>query len=198
MSTSSGQPTLKAIWAQSLNAVIGRDGAMPWYAPEDLTHFKNQTLGAPVIMGRKTWESFPAAYRPLPGRDNFVISSRVSTPQPGAGALWVPSMDAALELASSAGDTLWLIGGSSLYHAVFERDDLPHVAGSRVTEVQRTVFATVAEGESTAPELGSDWVLQDATEWATSAKGWVQPVAGGEKKPLEYRFETWVLADHQD
>lgn len=52
-------PRLGAIWAQTSAGVIGRDGTMPWYAPEDLTHFKAVTLGKPVIMGRRTWESIP-------------------------------------------------------------------------------------------------------------------------------------------
>jgi len=52
-------PRLGAIWAQTSSGVIGRDGTMPWYAPEDLAHFKAVTLGKPVIMGRRTWESIP-------------------------------------------------------------------------------------------------------------------------------------------
>ena len=68
---------LGAIWAQTDAGIIGRDGDMPWYAPEDLAHFKKVTLGAPVIMGRRTWESFPPRFRPLPGRTNIVISRSV-------------------------------------------------------------------------------------------------------------------------
>ena len=58
---------LGAIWTQTDTGIIGRDGDMPWYAPEDLAHFKKVTLGAPVIMGRRTWESLPPRFRPLPG-----------------------------------------------------------------------------------------------------------------------------------
>ena len=65
---------LGAIWAQTDAGIIGRHGDMPWRATEDLAHFKAVTLGAPVIMGRRTWESFPPRFRPLPGRTNIVIS----------------------------------------------------------------------------------------------------------------------------
>ena len=87
---------LGAIWAQTDAGVIGRAGDMPWRAPEDLAHFKAVTLGAPVIMGRRTWESFPPRFRPLPGRTNIVISRSVSEAEERDGALWVPSLDAAL------------------------------------------------------------------------------------------------------
>ncbi|WP_425280681.1 dihydrofolate reductase [Leucobacter insecticola] len=65
---------LGMIWAQSRNGAIGRDGDMSWHLPEDLAHFKRVTLGAPVIMGRRTWESLPERFRPLPGRANIVVS----------------------------------------------------------------------------------------------------------------------------
>ena len=87
---------LGAIWAQTDAGIIGRNGDMPWYAPEDLAHFKKVTLGAPVIMGRRTWESFPPRFRPLPGRTNIVISRSVTEAKERDGALWVPSLDAAL------------------------------------------------------------------------------------------------------
>ena len=93
---------LGAIWTQTDAGIIGRDGDMPWYAPEDLAHFKKVTLGAPVIMGRRTWESLPPRFRPLPGRTNIVISRSVAEAQERDGALWVPSLDAALYAARDA------------------------------------------------------------------------------------------------
>ena len=93
---------LGAIWTQTDAGIIGRDGDMPWYAPEDLAHFKKVTLGAPVIMGRRTWESIPPRFRPLPGRTNIVISRSVAEAQERDGALWVPSLDAALYAARDA------------------------------------------------------------------------------------------------
>src|SRR6186997_2452356 len=65
---------LGVVWAQTSTGVIGRDGGMPWRLPEDMRHFTRLTTGHPVIMGRKTWESFPDQYRPLPGRTNIVIT----------------------------------------------------------------------------------------------------------------------------
>ena len=110
---------LGAIWAQSLDGVIGDGVVMPWHVPEDLKHFKEVTMGAPVIMGRKTWESLNPKFRPLPGRENIVLSSR----EPGewsAGATVVDNLDAALDAAP--GDA-WIIGGGQLYHSALERVD---------------------------------------------------------------------------
>lgn len=185
------QAVLGAVWAQSLNAVIGRDGTMPWYAPEDLAHFKEVTVGAPVIMGRKTWDSFPEKYRPLPDRMNIVVSSRVQFPTPAAGALWVPSFDAALEIAVAESDFVWLIGGATLFNKVLQRTDLPAVEGGQLSVVERSVFDAVVEGDTFAPDLGADWHLADTTDYSPSAKGWIQAHADGEKQDFSYRFETW-------
>ena len=127
---------LGAIWAQTDAGVIGRAGDMPWRAPEDLAHFKAVTLGAPVIMGRHTWESFPPRFRPLPGRTNIVISRSVSEAEERDGALWVPSLDAALYAARDAvgapveatpADTAavdaWIIGGGSVYAEALSRNN---------------------------------------------------------------------------
>ena len=65
---------LRAIWAQNLMGLIGDGKSMPWHVPEDLQHFKKLTLGSPIIMGRRTWESLPM--QPLPGRKNLVLSRR--------------------------------------------------------------------------------------------------------------------------
>jgi dihydrofolate reductase len=66
--TPSTTPRIGLIYARARNGVIGRDGVMPWHLPEDLAHFKRTTLSHPVVMGRKTWDSLPARFRPLPGR----------------------------------------------------------------------------------------------------------------------------------
>ena len=143
-SSSPARPCLGAIWAQTDAGIIGRDGTMPWRAPEDLAHFKTVTVGKPVIMGRRTWESFPPRFRPLPERTNIVISRSITgdsaEPLKRDGAFWVPSLDAALTL---AGDmpltpnatrhpdsphqrvTAWIIGGGSVYAEALSRDDLP-------------------------------------------------------------------------
>ena len=122
--------TLGAIWAQTIDGVIGRDGVMPWHVPEDLQHFKEATSGKPVIMGRRTWESLPDAYKPLPGRTNIVVSRSVDTVEARDGGIWVSSLDAALEVAHKAqeatnADSLadaWVIGGGTLHlHRVRHR-----------------------------------------------------------------------------
>jgi dihydrofolate reductase len=83
---------LHLIYARAANGVIGQQGRLPWHLPEDLAHFKRSTLGCPVIMGRKTWDSLPQKFRPLPGRDNIVITRQ--TDWHGSGAKPVASLDA--------------------------------------------------------------------------------------------------------
>ena len=84
-----GSPVVGMIWAQTVDGVIGRDGTMPWHLPEDLAHFRRTTQGHPVIMGRRTWESFPEKYRPLPGRTNIVVSRQDPDPAEYRGAVVV-------------------------------------------------------------------------------------------------------------
>ncbi|WP_272878668.1 dihydrofolate reductase [Rothia nasimurium] len=185
-------PELAAIWAQAGNGVIGRNGDMPWYAPEDLAHFKALTLGAPVIMGRVTWESFPPRFRPLPGRLNLVITRSVSQVEEKDGAVWAPSLDAALGAAQSLAPdapTYWVLGGGSLYTEALHRTDLPGVAGWQVTRVERTLFEAEIPGDTYAPKLGADWALVAEDAPVRSEKGYAL-TATGEKLPLTMRFQT--------
>ena len=92
------------IWAQSTSGVIGRDGSIPWDVPEDLIRFKELTVGRTVVMGRRTWESLPARFRPLPGRRNVVLTHQTDFMADGATVL--QSLDDAL----TDPDT-WVIGG---------------------------------------------------------------------------------------
>jgi dihydrofolate reductase len=124
------------VWAQSANGVIGRDGALPWHLPEDLKHFRALTAGAAVLMGRRTWQSLPPRYRPLPGRRNLVLSR---TPQEGVETF--PSLRQALDAVS--GD-VWVIGGAAVYKAA-----LPLADRIVVTEI-RELF----EGDTYAPTVG--------------------------------------------
>ena len=102
------EPVIAMIWAQTPERVIGRDGTMPWHVPEDLAHFRAHTHGHPVIMGRRTWESFPARFRPLPGRTNIVVSRTLTATEEAsaelraAGAVVVPDFGAALAAAAEA------------------------------------------------------------------------------------------------
>jgi dihydrofolate reductase len=76
--------TVGLIWAQSTSGVIGRDGTIPWHLPEDLARFKTLTMGHTVVMGRRTWDSLPARFRPLPGRRNVVLTRNRGFDAPGA------------------------------------------------------------------------------------------------------------------
>ena len=100
------------IWAQSLDAVIGVDGKIPWSIPDDTKYFKEQTEGCTVVMGRKTWESLPDAFRPLPGRDNVVVTSeRDFTSRQGVAV--ARSIGDAIRGART--NTVWIIGGERMY-----------------------------------------------------------------------------------
>ena len=106
--------TIGLIWAQADGGVIGKDGVMPWHVPEDLAHFKQVTLGAPVIMGRKTWDSLPPRFRPLPGRRNIVVTRQADWQHADVDV--VHSIDDALALAAegTTDGIVWVIGGAQL------------------------------------------------------------------------------------
>jgi dihydrofolate reductase len=103
--------------AVAANGVIGRDGDLPWRIPADLRHFKAVTMGKPVIMGRRTWQSIG---RPLPGRRNIVISRDPAFA--AAGAEVVASLEAALAAAADANEAM-VIGGGEVYAAALPRAD---------------------------------------------------------------------------
>ena len=111
---------LNLIYAQAANRVIGRNNQLPWHLPEDLAHFKRTTLGQPVIMGRKTWDSLPERFRPLPGRHNIVVTRQPQWQAPGATV--AHQLGTAL---SAAGDVprLFVIGGAELYAAALPLAD---------------------------------------------------------------------------
>src|SRR5919199_4010190 len=112
--------------AVAANGVIGKDGHLPWHLPEDLRHFKRLTLGHPIIMGRRTWESLRG---PLPGRDNIVITHRPGYEAPGAAV--ANSLEAALALC--AGEPVaFVIGGQGLF-----AESLPMAAGLVMTEIYK-------------------------------------------------------------
>jgi len=121
--------------AAARNGVIGRDGGLPWRLPADLQHFKRLTLGHPVLMGRRTWESLG---RPLPGRTNLVLTRAEGYVAPGATV--VHSLDEALAVAGPV-PVLMVIGGAELY-----RQCLPRAAVLHLTEVHADV-----EGDTRFP-----------------------------------------------
>ena len=135
---------LHLIYARARNGVIGANNSLPWHLPEDLAHFKRTTLGQPVIMGRKTWESLPPKFRPLPGRLNIVV-----TRQPdwhATGAVPAHSIEDAMRQCPEASDA-WVIGGAEIYAQA-----APLASTAVVTEIEQDF-----EGDAFAPELGQNW-----------------------------------------
>ena len=136
---------INLIYARAANGVIGKDGVMPWHLPEDLAHFKQLTHGSPVIMGRKTWDSLPPRFRPLPGRSNIVITRQADWQAEGAQR--ADSLEDALRLAAPSPE-LWIIGGAQIY-ALAE----PLANRAEVTEIAQDF-----SGDALAPVLGAHWV----------------------------------------
>jgi dihydrofolate reductase len=146
---------INMIFARSANGVIGKNNAMPWHLPEDLAHFKKLTLGCPVIMGRKTWYSIPAKFRPLPGRTNIVVT-RQSDWQP-EGANTAGSLQAALEQCYAASD-VWIIGGAQIYAQ----------AEPLANRIEMTLIDKDFDGDAFAPTLGSQWQAIHKEDHASS------------------------------
>ena len=118
---------LVLIAAMARGRVIGRGNALPWHLPEDMAHFRAVTRGHPVIMGRKTWDSLPERFRPLPGRRNLVVTRNAAWQAAGAEAM--PSFDAAMAATAGAA-RVFVIGGAELYAAA-----LPHADTLLLTEI---------------------------------------------------------------
>jgi dihydrofolate reductase len=153
------------IYARAANGVIGKDNAMPWHLPEDLAHFRRHTQGCPVIMGRKTWESLPPKFRPLPGRLNLVLTRDEATAADLRAQGAMPMRDLSAALAHCAGQVpppaeVWVMGGAQIYALA-----LPLAQRVVVTEIDQTF-----EGDAFAPVLGQDW-RETAREAHTSSTG---------------------------
>lgn len=109
------------IAAVSENRVIGKDGDIPWHFPEDLKHFKEETTGSPVVMGRGTFESLPDDFQPLPNRTNIVLTR--SEPSYEESVEIANSLEEALQIASKNGKKVYIIGGASVYKQAIESAD---------------------------------------------------------------------------
>ncbi len=136
---------INMIFARSRNGVIGKNNAMPWHLPEDLAHFKQLTSGWPVIMGRKTWDSLPPQFRPLPHRTNVVITRQADWTE--RGAVVAASLPEALQLCA-ASEEVWVIGGAQIYAQ----------AEPIAQRIEVTEIADDFQGDAFAPLLGSRWV----------------------------------------
>ncbi|KGJ73491.1 dihydrofolate reductase [Cryobacterium roopkundense] len=157
--------TVTLVWAQSRNRVIGAGGVLPWRLPEDLARFRALTAGGAVIMGRKTWESLPERFRPLPGRLNIVLTRSLGWNS--MGTVVVHALDDALVAAN--GQEIWVIGGREVFDQALNQAD-----ALEVTEINED-FA----GDTTAPKIQSGWVV----DYTDPHSGWRTSETG-----LDYRF----------
>jgi len=159
--------TTSLIWAQAANGCIGHEGSIPWRLPEDLKLFRSLTMGQTVLMGRATWDSLPEAFRPLPRRQNLVMTRASDWTAPGAVA--VGSIDAALAAADSE---VWVIGGEQIYRAA-----MPYAHRLVVTELD-----TAYVGDTFAPAIDASWTVTTRDP----ADGWHSSTGG-----LRYRVTTY-------
>ncbi len=141
---------LALVVAVAENGVIGRGNKLPWHLPEDLQHFKRTTLGKPILMGRKTWESIG---RPLPGRTNIVITRQPNYEAEGARV--VDSLQAAISLAEGVAlidgvDELMVIGGADIYRLALPRAE--------------RLYLTEVHGEVDGDAFFPDWERDNWTE----------------------------------
>jgi dihydrofolate reductase len=146
MSQSTGL-LISLLVAASENGVIGRDNGMPWHLPDDLKHFKALTLGKPVLMGRKTFDSIG---RPLPGRTNLVLTRSRDWSVPGVTV--VPDLEAAIRAAGAAPE-LVVAGGAQIYS----------LALPRATRIYLTRIHAVVEGDTRLPDI-------DIARWRETAR----------------------------
>lgn len=167
--------------AVAANGVIGAGGQLPWRLPEDLRHFKELTLGHPVIMGRKTWDSLG---KPLPGRENIVVTRAPGYDAPGAHV--AASLDAALALCAGE-PVVFVIGGSELYAAA-----LPTADGMVLTEIGRdfagdAYFPPFDRGEwretQRQPQTGADGLRFDFVLYERARDS--KTLTSGSGKPLK-------------
>jgi dihydrofolate reductase len=149
---------LNLIWAQTTSGVIGNENAIPWHLPEDQKHFRALTKGHSVIMGRRTWESLPERFRPLPGRTNIVVSRQEGLEIPGA--LVTNSLDAALELVPTEQEA-WVIGGGQIYAEALER----------ASKIVVTYIDLSVDGDAKAPVFSAGWEIVDCKGWLKSETG---------------------------
>lgn len=148
-------PRIYLVAAVASNGIIGANGQLPWHLPEDLKHFKRLTLGHPIIMGRRTWESLGRA---LPGRENIVVTSQAGYRAEGAAV--AASLEAALALC--AGEPVaFVIGGYRLF-----ADSLPIAAGIVLTEIHRDF-----EGDTTFPPFDRSLWRETQREAHAAADG---------------------------
>jgi dihydrofolate reductase len=169
--------SVNLIWAQARDkaghdGAIGFHGTMPWHLAEDMKRFKELTVSHPVIMGRRTWESLNPKFRPLPNRDNIVVSTDTSYRAPGA--IVVPDIEEALDLARQEAipddgldrSEIWVIGGAQIYASM-----LPLANKVYMTQIQAQVDADTYAPDMTGLLSSKQWSITERTDWLTPARG---------------------------
>ncbi|MCI1901322.1 MAG: dihydrofolate reductase [Bifidobacteriaceae bacterium] len=168
--------SINLIWAEArstdgLVGAIGNAGGMPWHLSEDLRRFADLTVSHPVIMGRKTWESLGENYRPLPNRDNIVISHDAQ--YKASGATVVESLGEALGFAKEEAipddgidrSEIWIIGGGTLF-----KECIAEASAAYVTELDTVVSADVYAPDVRKLAEQGDWKRVEVGEWLTPQK----------------------------
>lgn len=150
-------PALTLIAAIASNGVIGVDNRLPWQLPEDLKHFKMLTTGHTVIMGRKTWESLPPKFRPLPKRTNIVVTRDAA--YRADGAVVTASLPAAI--AAAGATDAFVIGGAEIYAQALALAD----------RLELTEVDAVYPGDAHFPDFRRDAWLETARETQRAASG---------------------------
>ena len=171
------EPKFSLIVARANNGVIGRDGDLPWHLPTDLKLFKSITLGKPVLMGRKTWESLPF---PLPGRPNLVLTRDVGYKAPKAEVFSDLNSFVArgYELAGLTGaDEIMVIGGAQLYRTL-----MPHIDRQYITQI---LAEPKGDAFFEAPD-SKKWVLSDEKTGLKTAKD-----------EYDFAVQVWDRVSHQ-
>lgn len=185
--------SVNLIWAEARDkdgreGAIGNQGGMPWHCPEDMRRFKELTVSHPVIMGRRTWESLDQRFRPLPNRDNIVVTR---DPEYRAmGATVVDSLDDALDLARQEAipddgmdrSEIWVIGGGQLY-----REAMTLANRAYVTQLDLNVDADTYAPNMTAAVERGDWEIAERTNWIAA-----ESEASTSCGIARYRFLTYV------
>jgi dihydrofolate reductase len=139
------------IAAVANNGAIGKDGKLPWHLPEDLKRFRDLTTGKVVVMGRKTWESLPEKFRPLPKRTNVVITRQAGYVVPEGVRVFSGVPEA---VAAFADQAVMVIGGSQIY-----AETMPVADALEITQVDQTV-----EGDAFFPAIDPALWKEDARE----------------------------------
>lgn len=166
------QPKLSIIVAMDENRLIGRDGDLPWRLPNDLAHFKRTTMGKPMLMGRKTWESLPGR---LPGRRHLVLTRDSGFEAEGAESF--STVDDA-QRACQGEDELMVIGGGQIYASL-----LPQVSVLYLTRVHASL-----QGDTWFPEI--DW-----SAWQLQSR---EHQSADERNSHDHSFELWVRKSRHD